>query len=48
MTTLTIVLGMDEKVGRKEIWEKTDPCGRLHQEAGGKRRELQVLFAKSS
>lgn len=46
--TLTIVLGMDEKVGGKEIREKTDPRGRLCQEAGGKRGELQVLFAKSS
>lgn len=31
MMTLAIVLGIDKKVGRKEIWEKTAPHGRVHQ-----------------
>ena len=47
MMTLIIAVGMDEKVNRKEIWEKTAPHGSFHQEAIGERRVFPVLSAKS-
>lgn len=47
MMTLIIAVGMDEKVNSKEIWEKTAPHGRFHQEAIVERRVFLVLFAKS-